>query len=162
MRTAVLIATLLASIASGASPNNLIAVDEAALRNLISSHKGKVVLLSFWATWCEPCRAEMPHIVALDQKLAPKGLEVLVISADEPEQEHDALRFVRDQHVAMPAYIKRAQSDQQFIDSIDAKWSGALPALFLYDRAGRRIKSWIGEADFSVVEAEIRSQLARH
>jgi thiol-disulfide isomerase/thioredoxin len=161
LRTALFVAMLLSCTGWAASADKLITVDEAAVRNLIAANKGKVVLLSFWATWCEPCRAEMPHIVTFEQKLAAKGLKVIVISADEPEQEQDALRFVRDQHVAMPAYIKRAENDQRFIDSIDPKWSGALPALFLYDRTGRRVATWIGEADLSSVETQIRSQLAR-
>lgn len=159
MRTAFLVATLLAASASSIT-DKLIPVDEAAVRNVIAANKGKVVLLAFWATWCEPCRTEMPHIVALAGKLQGRGLKVLVISADEPEQEQEALHFVKEKGVAVPAYIKRTENDQQFIDSIDPKWSGALPALFLYDRSGKRVGRWIGEADLAAVETEIGKTLA--
>jgi thiol-disulfide isomerase/thioredoxin len=139
--------------------DKLLPVDEAAVRQLITANRGKVVLLSFWATWCEPCRAEMPQIVALEARLRPKGLKILVISADEPEQEQDAFRFVSEQRVPQPAYIKRTSNDDAFINSIDAKWSGALPALFLYDQTGKRVESWVGEAEIKDVEARINSLL---
>ena len=134
------IVLLAAILGLGATPA-LRPLDEAALQQVIAANKGKVLLVSFWATWCEPCRAEMPNVVALESRLRAQGLKVIIVSADEPEQEADALRFVEAQHVPMPAYIKRAKNDQQFIDAVDKKWSGALPALFLYDRNGRRVSS---------------------
>lgn len=134
-------------------------VNETAYRKLLTDQRGQVVLVSFWATWCEPCRAEMPQLVALESRLRARGLRMMVISADEPEQEADAQRFLESKHFAAPAYIKRARSDQQFIDAIDPKWSGALPALFLYDRKGARIQSWIGETEMKDVESAITRAL---
>jgi hypothetical protein len=61
--------------------------------------------------------------------------------------------------VPPPAYIKRVKNDDKFIESVDAQWSGALPALFLYDRQGRKVKSYIGETDMAALEAAIRKLL---
>lgn len=158
MKSILLLATILAV---GAAPA-LRPLDETALQQVIATNKGSVVLVSFWATWCEPCRAEMPNVIALESRLRAQGLKVIIVSADEPEQEADALRFVEAQHVPMPAYIKRAKSDQQFIDAVDKKWSGALPALFLYDRKGRRVSSWIGESDMRDVETAVRRALKNY
>jgi hypothetical protein len=55
----------------------------------------------------------------------------------------------------MPAYILRVEGDDKFISSVDSAWSGALPALFLYDRAGRKVKSWVGEPETEEIEAAV-------
>jgi thiol-disulfide isomerase/thioredoxin len=134
-------------------------VDEAAFQKLIAGHKGKVVLYDFWATWCAPCRAELPQLVRLEAKLRAQGFELITISADEPEQDAAAERVLKQLSVRGPLYRKEVKNDDAFINSIDPKWSGALPALFLYDRNGRKVRSFIGETNMAALEAEIRKFL---
>jgi cytochrome c biogenesis protein CcmG/thiol:disulfide interchange protein DsbE len=149
----------LALAASGAGAGALTPVDEAAFARLVSAHKGKVVLYQFWATWCEPCRAELPEVLKMEARLRGRGFEVVTISADEPEQDGDAQKLLRRFGVPGPAYRKQANDDERFIDAIDPKWSGALPALFLYGRGGRKARSFIGESDMRVVEDAVRKLL---
>jgi thiol-disulfide isomerase/thioredoxin len=130
-------------------------VDDAGYSKLVAAHKGKIVLVDFWATWCEPCRAEMPQLVKLEQKLRARGFELLTISADEPEQEAAALKLLKTNGVAGPGYLKKAADDDKFTAAIDAKWSGALPALFLYDRSGKKARSFIGETSIKDLETAI-------
>jgi len=134
-------------------------LDEGAFQKLVEAHKGKVILYDFWATYCEPCRAELPKLTRLEAKLRSQGFELITISADEPEQAAAAEKVLKQFAVRGPVYRKQAKDDDQFINSIDAKWSGALPALFLYDKAGRKVKSFIGETDMGTVEAAIRKLL---
>jgi len=134
-------------------------LDEAAFQNLVAAHKGKVILYDFWATWCESCRAELPRLTRLEAKLRSQGFELITISADEPEQAADAEKVLKQFAVRGPVYRRQAKNDDQFINSIDAKWSGALPALFLYDKTGRKVRSFIGETDMGTVEAAIRKLL---
>ena len=61
----------------------------------LDEYRGKVVLLNIWATWCEPCRVEMPSIEALHKSLGPKGLQVIAISVDEPGFEKQVRDFVQ-------------------------------------------------------------------
>ncbi|HEX8984217.1 MAG TPA: TlpA disulfide reductase family protein [Bryobacteraceae bacterium] len=150
---------LLASAALLCAAPKLTPVDEAAYRALIASAKGKVVVVDFWATWCAPCRAEMPRLVQLETRYRARGVRLLTISCDEPEQEAGASGFVGGQRVPQPAYIKRAASDEKFIDSVDPKWSGALPALFVYDRQGKLVKSFIGETDMAALEEVLKKLL---
>lgn len=134
-------------------------IDESGFQKLIAAHKGKVVLVDFWATWCKPCRAEMPAVVKLSARLQSKGLQVITVSADEPEKESDAAAFLAQNGSRGPAYIRRANDDDKFINSIDPKWSGALPAMFLYDRNGRKVQSFIGETPAKDIEAAITKLL---
>lgn len=62
----------------------------------LADYKGKVVLLNVWATWCGPCRTEMPSIEALHKALGPKGLHVVAVSIDDPGKADDIRKFLRD------------------------------------------------------------------
>ncbi|MFB3827411.1 MAG: TlpA disulfide reductase family protein [Bryobacteraceae bacterium] len=130
-------------------------LDEAGFRGLLERHRGKVVLVNFWATWCEPCRTEMPALAALERKWRGRGLVLVTVSADDPEQEAGARAFLEKSGVPAPAFIKRAKSDEDFINAIDPKWSGALPALYLYGRGGEKVAGFIGETATADIEAAV-------
>lgn len=149
----------LAAPAVLAAGGRMEAYDETVHRKVLSAHRGKVVLLDFWATWCSPCRAEMPHLVKLDTKLRSRGFHLITISADEPEQEQDAIAFLKKNRVTPPFYLRKVDNDDKFIGFVDAKWSGALPAMFLYDKAGRKARSFIGETDMKTLEPAITKLL---
>lgn len=142
-----------------AAAQTLAPVDEAGFRKLVAAHKGKVLIVDFWATWCQPCRKEMPQLLKLTAAHRARGLELVTISADEPETEKGAVEFLRKIGVSWPAYIKRPADDDKFINAIDPKWSGALPALFVYDRQGRNATSFIGETDMAALEAVLKKLL---
>lgn len=134
-------------------------IDEAGYAKLIATHKGKVVLVDFWATWCKPCRAETPALVKLERQLRARGFDLVTISSDEPEQEPAALKVLKEDGVSGPAYLKKAADDDKFANSIDAKWGGALPALFLYDRSGKKVHAFIGETKIQDLQAAIEKLL---
>ena len=134
-------------------------VDESGYRALLKSSAGKVALVDFWATWCAPCRKEIPLLAALEGRLRDKGFQLVTVSADEPEQERSAADFLKKSGVAGPAYLRRAKDDDKFINAVDPKWSGALPAMFLYDRQGKLVKSFTGETDIPSLESAIRKLL---
>jgi thiol-disulfide isomerase/thioredoxin len=137
----------------------LVPVNETGFQKLVDSHKGKVVLYDFWATWCAPCRAELPKLAMLEDKLRSRGVMVVTISADDREHKAAAEKFIQMFRVEGPAYLKQADDDDRFINAIDSKWSGALPALFLYDKAGHKVQSFIGETDMAVIEHAINKLL---
>lgn len=135
-------------------------VDEASYPRMVAGYKGKVLLVDFWATWCVPCRVELPQLVKLQAKLKARGLEVVTISADEPETTMAANKFLKETGAAgLPAYIKRPKDDDTFIGMVDPKWQGALPALFLYDKNGKKVQSFFGETPMKDIEAAINKVL---
>jgi cytochrome c biogenesis protein CcmG, thiol:disulfide interchange protein DsbE len=107
--------------------------------------KGRVVLVNFWATWCEPCREEMPSIGRLRERLAGKPFEVLLVNFGEgvPRIEE----FLRRENLSLPV-LRDA-------DKVAASaWrAGGLPMTFLVDARGRVRYSVFGEKDWDEGEA---------
>lgn len=151
---------VLSAMSRSTAQSGLVPLDDAGFRRMVGSQRGHVLLVDFWATWCAPCREELPKLVGLYSVYRQKGLSFVTISCDEPEQQAQAVAFVEKQAAPRPYYIRHAQDDDKFINAIDPKWSGALPALFLFDRGGRQAQSFIGETDLKQLEASIKKLLA--
>jgi thiol-disulfide isomerase/thioredoxin len=139
--------------------SKLTTLNEASFPKMLATHKGKIVLVDFWATWCVPCRAEMPQLVKLNEKLKSRGFDLVTISADEPEKELAAFQVLKDNAVGAPFYLKKAADDDKFYNLVDSKWSGEMPAMFIYDRTGKRVRSFLGETPVKDIEAAIEKLL---
>jgi thiol-disulfide isomerase/thioredoxin len=134
-------------------------LNETTYAKMVASHKGKILLVDFWATWCVPCRAEMPQLVKLSEKLRARGFDLVTVSADEPAKETAALKVLAENSVPQPFFLKKVDDDDKFYNSIDTKWSGEMPAMFIYDRTGKRVRSFLGETPMKDIEAAIQKLL---
>lgn len=99
----------------------------------LSDYRGKVVVMSFWATWCGPCKQELPMLQALSEKHAKDGVVVLAINIDDPKTLADVRRFVADRKFTMPIPL---DSDSKVLGKFNPRI--ALPYLQVIDTEGRR------------------------
>lgn len=117
----------------------------------LSSYRGKIVLLDFWATWCVPCREEIPHFVTLQDKYGPSGLQIIGVSMDdEPEP---VRTFYQQFHMNYPVVMGNASIGEQYGGVL------GLPIAFVLDRDGRIRHKHIGAAKPEVIEAEVLALL---
>jgi peroxiredoxin len=112
----------------------------------LSTFKGKVVLLNFFATWCPPCRAEMPALNKLYHTLKPRGLEVVAVSTD--RSINDIKNFLERYRVDFPILFDsdRSAAKQYRVFS--------MPTTFLIDRNGMIVEKFYGEYDWTEPETK--------
>jgi len=126
---------------SGGAPPRLMLKDLAGTEHDLAEYKGKVVLVNFWATWCEPCRAEMPSMESLRQRNANAPFVVLAVNVDEPEQRIRA--FLQRMPLAFQVLVDPGMQATR-------AWNARiLPASFLLGRDGRIRYSARGDVDWT-------------
>jgi len=106
----------------------------------LSSYKGKVILLNFWATWCGPCKIEIPWFNEFHQKYRDKGLVVLGISADDTVEQLKP--FVAEYKMSYPVLVGKGREDVQ--EALGPVWG--LPTTLIIGRDGRTCHKHMGLA----------------
>jgi peroxiredoxin len=120
----------------------------------LSSYRGKVVLLDFWATWCVPCREETPHFVQLQQKYGDRGLQIIGVSMDDSS---DPVRTFYEQfHMNYPVVMGTAETGSAYGGVL------GLPIAFLIDRNRGIHFKHMGATDPAVFENDITTLLQAH
>ncbi len=163
LRLALLATVLLAVPSVGPALAATKAAPDFSLRDLtnqaqtLSQHKGKVVLINFWATWCGPCQVEMPHLQAMAKELGAKGLVILGISAD----------AARDASKVKPLVVSKGLTYSILLDpqtTVVAQYNPTktLPFNVLVDRAGNidQVFSGYNPGDEVTLRAAVEKLLA--
>lgn len=118
----------------------------------LSKHRGKLVLLNFWASWCAPCREEMPTFSKWQKDLQAKGLQVIGVSMDDDVAE--VKKFLAQHPVSYPIVMGDAKLAEHFGGVL------GLPLSYLIDAQGRVVARYQGEADLAKMEAELKKLLS--
>jgi peroxiredoxin len=121
----------------------------------LSDYKGKAVLINFWATWCAPCKIEMPWLVALRSEYAPQGFEILGVNEDDAGTPRAKLaKFGQEQGLNYPLLVGD--------DAMSRKYGGVefLPTSYFVGRDGKIVAETAGLVSKSEVEASIKKALA--
>ena len=124
------------------------------------SAKGKVLVLNFWATWCGPCVAEFPELVALDAKYRDKGVKLVGITADEADDvQPKVIPFIKKHQVKFDIIRQDTDDPEEMLNQITKEWNGEIPATFVYDKQGNLAYSRFGIIDRDLLVAEIEKAL---
>ena len=138
------------SFSSQLAPD-FVAVDLNGRKLALSDYKGKVVLLDFWATWCGPCKEEVPTLVALERKYGKRGFQVIGISLD------DNARPVRKFYARFNMNYPVVMGDAKLAESFGGILG--LPVAFLIGRDGRIDAKYVGQTSAAVFERDARNLL---
>ncbi len=118
----------------------------------LSDFRGKAVLLNFWATWCGPCKIEMPWFVELQNQYGPQGFQIVGVAMDESPKD-DIAKFAKEMGVNYPVLLGK--------ESVGDAYGGvpALPESFFISRDGRILDKFIGLRGRAEVEDAIKAAL---
>jgi len=135
MRRIVVVLLLLAALPSAGSGQEVRKAPALILRDLegrnlrLTDYKGKVVLINFWATWCPPCRAEVPDLVKWQREYRGRGLQIIGVTYP-PQTTKEVRRFVRNLKVNYPVALGTKQTKALFFQG------ETLPVSVIIDREG--------------------------
>ena len=120
----------------------------------LSDFRGKAVLLNFWATWCQPCKIEMPWFEELQREYGPQGLQVVGIAMDDASKE-DIAKFAKEMGVNYPILLGK--------EAVGDAYGGVqfLPSTFFIDRDGKIVDRVFGLKSRSEIEDSVKAALGR-
>jgi thiol-disulfide isomerase/thioredoxin len=167
-RTDVVLLVLLSAAAALAAPQTPKSavprdpqlIDAQDYQKLLEQYRGKPLLVTFWATWCEPCRDEYPMLNELAKQYAPQGLRVVGVSLDDDGDLILMRRFLARYKPIFPNYRKKAGGEEAFRQVVLPGWNGALPASVFYAKDGQQVGHVLGEGTRETYEAAIRTLVA--
>jgi len=114
----------------------------------LSDFKGKVVILDFWATWCGPCRIEIPGFVELQREYGEMGLQILGVSLDGEVKREEVEDFCRRYYVNYPVLMDNGEVARSFNVT-------AIPTTYIIDREGNLFKKYIGAREKEMFKNDI-------
>jgi thiol-disulfide isomerase/thioredoxin len=144
-----------------AQPRDIEVIEASRFDALVAERRGKPLMVTFWATWCEPCRDEFPMVAELARQYSEKGLAVFGVSLDEDAEAGLARKFLALHPASFPNYRKKPGKEQEFINLVSPRWSGALPATFFYAKDGSLLGHLEGEHPRETFVKVIESLLSR-
>ena len=131
-------------------------INPADLEKIIGESDGRALLINVWATWCAPCREEFPELVKLANNYS-KEVRVVGISVDEKgDLDSKVIPFLKNQNASFQNYLLKVVDPEDFINTLNKNWGGAIPATFIYDKTGNQKEMIVGKQTYAVFEKAIK------
>jgi thiol-disulfide isomerase/thioredoxin len=121
---------------------------------VVAPHKGKVVLVNFWASYCLPCLEEIPALQALHIKHAA-SVDVVFVATDPPDSGDHVQKVLGRRKLQVTSFIVENEDPDPFIRLIDDVWQGEMPYTVVYDRDGRVFKKLPGAQTAATFETTV-------
>lgn len=134
-------------------------INEKGIKKILSKNKGNIVVINFWATWCEPCREEFPELVKLYENYRGRGIQLVLLSMDDRDQIEQVKEFLKRNNVNFVSYIRSDRNFEDLVNAIDREWVGAIPATFVFNRQGKRVDTMVGKQNYEAFEKAVRPLL---
>lgn len=162
LRSAAAAALLLsAALPAAADPVKLLLPEQYRSR-VVAPKKGRVLVVNFWATWCEPCREEMPALIEAGTKFPAKDLAVTLVSIDDPKTGAGSVpKFLSTMKVPFVCWLAKARDPLIFIDAVDKSWDGTVPFTLVYDRKGQLSAKLAGKHTVAEFSEAVKKALAK-
>ena len=154
------LAVSVAGAPQAGAPRDPQVIDAQGYVKVVQEHRGKPLLMTFWATWCEPCRDEYPMLNELAKQYGPKGLQVVGVNFNDDGDLILMRRFIARYKPVFPNYRKKHGDEAGFTQAVWPDWNGALPVSFLYDKDGKQVGRVLGASNRETYEAAIRQLLS--
>jgi thiol-disulfide isomerase/thioredoxin len=136
-------------------------IDLAGYNQVLAKYRGKPLVVTFWATWCEPCRDEFPLLVELHKQYAPQGLTIFGVSLDDDADMNLVRRFLARNQPGFSNYRQKPGIDvDAFYRGVNPAWTGTMPETIFYGRDGHIIGHFVGAQPRAAFEEGIRQVLA--
>lgn len=113
-----------------------------ALKAAVAAHKGHIVVLNFWATWCDGCVQEFPDLVAVGKAYHARGVDLVTVSADTARSVGTkVIPFLVKHNVSGTQYLQSPGDIDAFASAFDPQWQpAAYPSTYIYNRQGQLVK----------------------
>jgi len=107
------------------------------VKSLVANDSNKLRLINVWATWCGPCREELPQLITMHRMYRKRDFELITISADVPEQKQQALAALNEYHASCRNFLFQGKNEYELAEAVDAQWRGPLPYTLLVAPGGK-------------------------
>jgi len=129
-----------------AKPGDPQVIDLAGYKDVLARYHGKGLLVTFWATWCQPCRDEFPMIVGLSKEYGPQGLAVIGVSLDEDADMGLVRQFIDKSQPGFPNFRQKPGIDADaFYQGVNPEWRGTMPQTDFYAKDGHLARFFVGQ-----------------
>jgi peroxiredoxin len=122
-----------------AEPVALEPIDIAGVSKLAKNDSKKLLLVNLWATWCGPCVAELPELVTINRMFRGRNFQLVMISLDDVGKREEALKTLKENHVAATNFILNEDNRDSFAEALDQDWPGPVPYTLLIAPGGKII-----------------------